>query len=203
MRALLVVDVQYDFLPGGALPVPEGDQVIPVINRMMDRFPLVVATQDWHPREHLSFASNHRDTRPFEVIQLDQAPQTLWPDHCVRGTHGAMLSRDLRQEPVELIIRKGTDPSVDSYSAFFDNLKRRSTGLAGYLRERGVSELWVAGLAGDYCAFYSAMDGAEAGFSVFFVEDAVRPISAEGFAKAKEAMGSRGIKIVTSNHLVP
>ncbi|EHM09473.1 nicotinamidase-like amidase [Thermanaerovibrio velox DSM 12556] len=201
MRALLVVDVQYDFLPGGALPVPHGDLVIPVINKIMDRFPLVVATQDWHPKGHLSFASSHEGKDAFQSIHLNGQPQTLWPDHCVQGTEGAMISNELRQEPIQLIIRKGTDPKVDSYSAFFDNLKIRPTGLAGYLRERGVTEVWVAGLAGDYCAFYSAMDAAEAGFSVFFLEDGVRPISPEGFERAKEAMIQRWIKIVTSSQL--
>lgn len=201
MRALIVVDVQYDFLPGGALAVPQGDQVIPIINRMMDHFQLVVATQDWHPNGHSSFASSHSGRRPFDTVTISGEPQTLWPDHCVQGSHGAMLSSELRQEPVELIIRKGADPTVDSYSAFYDNLRQRPTGLAGYLRERGIREIWVAGLAADYCAFYSAMDGASEGFTVVFVEDATRPISQEGLLRAKEAMAARGIRVVSWNSM--
>ncbi|AEJ61717.1 isochorismatase hydrolase [Spirochaeta thermophila DSM 6578] len=198
MRALIVVDVQNDFVPGGALPVPEGDAVIPVINRLMGRFDVVVATQDWHPATHKSFASNHPGRSPYEVITLAGLEQVLWPDHCVQGSPGAEFTPGLDLRPVEAIVRKGTDPGIDSYSGFYDNGRKRSTGLAGYLRERGVREVYVTGLAGEYCVFYTAMDAAAEGFATFVVEDATRPLSAEGFEKAVVRMREQGITILRS-----
>jgi nicotinamidase/pyrazinamidase len=201
VRALLIVDVQYDFLPGGALPVPEGHLVIPAINSILDRFPLVVATQDWHPANHGSFASNHPGRSPFETGELNGLPQVFWPDHCVQGSQGARISEEIPQGRIQMILRKGTDPTVDSYSAFFDNRRARPTGLCGYLKERGVRQVWIAGLAGDYCAYYSAVDASDLGFQVVFLEDATRPISPQGFLKAKEDMARRGIRIANAGQL--
>jgi nicotinamidase/pyrazinamidase len=177
--ALLVVDVQNDFCSGGALAVPEGEAVVPIINAIAPLFPLVVATQDWHTPGHASFASTHA-RQPFEMIELAYGPQVLWPDHCVMGTHGAALHPGLVLPGAQMILRKGFHPGVDSYSAFREADRRTATGLAGYLRERGVSRLFVAGLATDFCVLWTAVDEREAGFEVVVVEDACRAIDLDG-----------------------
>ncbi len=202
MDALIVTDIQVDFLPGGALPVPNGDEVVPVANRLMKRMPLVVATQDWHPREHLSFASNHPGKAPFDRIQLAGQEQVLWPDHCVQSMPGSAFAPGLEQGPIEAIFRKGMDPEIDSYSAFFDNAHRKATGLGDYLRGRGVRRLFIMGLAGDYCVFYSMLDALDLGFEATLVRDGTRSISEEGFAAARLKILERGGRLVMSRDLV-
>jgi nicotinamidase/pyrazinamidase len=177
---LLVVDIQNDFCPDGALAVPRGDEVVPVVNRLARRFRHVVLTQDWHPAAHQSFASSHPGRKPFDVIEVAYGPQILWPDHCVQGTHGAAFRDDLDIPQAELIIRKGFRREVDSYSAFFENDHRTPTGLAGYLRERGLTRVFLAGLAFDFCVRYSAEDAHRCGFEVVVVEDACRGIDVDG-----------------------
>jgi nicotinamidase/pyrazinamidase len=181
---LLVIDVQNDFCPGGNLPVPEGDKVVPVINALARRFHHVVATQDWHPAGHQSFASSHAGHKPYETIEVAYGPQILWPDHCVQGTEGAELRPDLALPNLELVIRKGFRPHIDSYSAFYENDHKTPTGLAGYLRERGFSRVFVVGLALDFCVRYSAEDATREGFGVVVVEDACRGIDVGGSVKA-------------------
>lgn len=178
MEALIVVDVQNDFCPGGALPVPNGDDVVPVINRLGERFPVVVASQDWHPENHVSFASHHPGLRALDVIELDGQPQVLWPDHCVAGTWGADFHPGLDTRPFRMIVRKGTDPRVDSYSAFRDNRRDRVTGLAGFLRELGVTRVTVVGLATDYCVAATAHDAVELGFAATVLLPACRAVAA-------------------------
>ena len=177
-RALIVVDVQYDFCPAGALAVPGGDEVVPLVNALLPRFPIVVATQDWHPPGHASFASSHVGRKPLEVIDLDGVQQVLWPDHCVAGTRGAELHAGLDLRAVRAIVRKGTDPRVDSYSAFRDNHREHPTGLAGLLRELGVRRVVIVGLATDYCAAASARDAVEMGFAAEIWLAATRPVGA-------------------------
>jgi nicotinamidase/pyrazinamidase len=177
-RALVVVDVQNDFCPGGALAVADGDAVVPVINGLLPRFPLVVATQDWHPPGHASFASSHPGHAPLEVIELDGIQQVLWPDHCVQGTAGADFHPALERTPLRAIIRKGTDPRVDSYSAFRDNHREHPTGLASLLRELGVGRVVIVGLTTDYCAATSARDALELGFKAEIWLPATRPVGA-------------------------
>lgn len=192
---LIVVDVQYDFLPGGSLAVAGGDEVIPLINKLGRKFPNVVMTQDWHPAGHVSFASNHPGARPFEVINLPYGPQVLWPDHCVWQTHGAELSADLDLPHTQLTIRKGYNEVVDSYSGFQEADRRTRTGLAGYLRERGLERLFVTGLATDFCVAWTALDARAAGFKTFVVEDATRAIDANGsLAQAWAAMEAAGVE---------
>lgn len=166
MNALLLIDIQNDFLPGGALAVPEGDAVIPIANRLMENFEIIVATQDWHPADHGSFAANHPGQRLFEKIDLHGLEQTLWPVHCVQGTAGAAFAPELDSERITQVSRKGTDPRIDSYSGFYDNGHRQSTGLAGWLRERQVTHLTLCGLATDYCVKFTALDAIQEGFAV-------------------------------------
>lgn len=170
-NALLLVDIQHDFMPWGSLPVPQGDTIVPVVNRLQPLFDTVVASQDWHPPGHLSFASNHR-REPFEVIELDGLEQILWPDHCIQGTRGAEFVPDLDQSRIDKIFRKGTDPRIDSYSAFFDNGHRKATGLADWLRARDVDTVTIAGLAADVCVYFTAMDAVREGFAAHLVTDA-------------------------------
>jgi nicotinamidase/pyrazinamidase len=177
---LIVVDVQNDFCPGGALAVAEGDQVVPIANRLIERFASVVLTQDWHPADHRSFASAHPGRQAFDSVEFPYGPQTLWPDHCVQGSEGAAFHCDLQAEKAELVIRKGFRRDIDSYSAFAENDRRTRTGLAGYLRERGFKRLFLCGLATDFCVLYSALDGRAEGFEVFVVEDACRAIDLDG-----------------------
>ena len=178
--ALVVIDVQNDFCPGGALEVPDGDAVVPTINRIAPRFSTCILSQDWHPLGHLSFASSHGSKAPFETTTLPYGEQVLWPDHCVQGTHGAAFHQDLVTEGAELVIRKGFRREIDSYSAFYENDRSTPTGLSGYLRNRGISRLFFAGLATDFCVAYSAIDGAREGFEVAVIEDACRAIDLDG-----------------------
>jgi nicotinamidase/pyrazinamidase len=191
---LLVIDVQNDFCPGGKLPVPEGDKVVPVINALARRFQHVVATQDWHPAGHQSFASSHAGRKPYETIEVAYGPQVLWPDHCVQGTDGAEFRSDLALTNLELVIRKGFRPHIDSYSAIYEN---DHTGLAGYLSERGIKRVFVCGLALDFCVRYSAEDAKRQGFDVVVIEDACRGIDLGGSVKAaRESFAQLGIATV-------
>jgi nicotinamidase/pyrazinamidase len=206
---LLIVDVQPDFLPGGALPVPDGDAILEAVNRLLarDPFGLYVATQDWHPESHVSFASNHEGKRSRDVIELHGHPQVLWPDHCVQGTPGAELDDRLSWEKVSAVIRKGTDPAIDSYSGFRNNWdargRRPPTGLAGYLEERRVRDVWVCGLARDYCVKWSAEDAVDAGFRTTVLWDLTRPVDPASDATTRTDLEARGIGIVESSTIIP
>jgi nicotinamidase/pyrazinamidase len=177
MKALILVDLQNDFLPGGALAVPDGDAVIPVANRLQPMFPVVVATQDWHPANHGSFAVNHPGKRIFEQIDLNGLPQTLWPIHCVQNTSGAELASGLNRERIAKVFQKGTDAGIDSYSGFFDNGHRRATGMTEWLNGRGVTEVHICGLATDYCVKFTALDAVSSGFKTWLIEDASRGVN--------------------------
>jgi nicotinamidase/pyrazinamidase len=202
-EALLLIDPQKDFCPGGALAVPDGDAVVPLINLLAARAGHVLLTQDWHPPSHLSFASSHDGRSPFDAIELSYGPQTLWPDHCIQGSAGAAFHEDLTVPQAELIVRKGFRPAIDSYSAFFENDGKTPTGLQGYLRERGLKRLYLAGLAFDYCVLYSALDARRLGFEVLVIEDACRAIDLEGSAaKARSALQTAGAELVQSGSLL-
>jgi nicotinamidase/pyrazinamidase len=204
MDALVGIDVQNDFCPGGALAVPRGDEVVPVINRLAGGFRHVVLTQDWHPRGHVSFASSHPGRQPFDTIEVEYGAQVLWPDHCIPGTRGAEFHPGLDTAPADVVVRKGNDPAIDSYSALYENDHRTSTGLAGYLRERGVRRLFLAGLATDFCVQYSALDARREGFEVFVVEDGVRGIDLQGsLAAAWARMAGAGVHRVRETDLQP
>ncbi len=196
--ALIVIDVQNDFCPGGALAVPRGDAIIPAVNRLIATADLVVLTQDWHPQGHGSFASSHAGRQPFETITVAYGPQTLWPDHCVQGTAGAAFHPSLDATPAALVVRKGMRAAVDSYSAFFENDRRTATGLDGWLRSRGVDRVLLCGLAYDFCVAYSALDAAGLGFATAVVEDACAAIDLEGSrATQQKAMRDAGISLLT------
>ena len=203
--ALLVVDLQRDFLPGGALAVESGDAIVEPIARCARRFGVVVATQDWHPRGHVSFASSHPGAAPYTVKQLVQGPQELWPDHCVAGSAGAALHPDLPTEAVTLLLRKGTRPDVDSYSAFRENVgpdgSRPSTGLAGWLRDRGITRVFVCGLARDFCVRWSAEDAASEGFETLVLDDLTRPVFPDRLAETDAALARAGVRLVGSTDL--
>jgi nicotinamidase/pyrazinamidase len=199
MKALLLIDIQNDFIPGGSLAVNGGDEIIPLINQLQQSFDLVIATQDWHPANHKSFSSQHPGKKAFEETVLNGLNQTLWPDHCIQGSNGAEFSKALNLHKVETIFRKGTDVEIDSYSGFYDNGHRKTTGLANYLKGRKVTEVYVAGLAADYCVYYTAKDALMEGFATYIIQDAVRSISLEGFAKAKEDIISGGGKLVNAS----
>jgi nicotinamidase/pyrazinamidase len=198
MKALLIVDIQNDFLPGGALAVPAGNDIIRIVNDLQEHFSLVVATQDWHPGNHGSFASSHEGKKPFEKTILGGLEQVLWPDHCVQGSPGALLSEKLSQNAIEAIFRKGMDPEIDSYSGFFDNGKKKETGLDAYLKGRNVTQLFIVGLAGDFCVGFTALDALDLGFRTFVIEDATRPIDTEGFEKMKRTITQKGGKMILS-----
>lgn len=204
MKALILVDLQNDFCPGGALPVPEGDAVIPLANALQSRFDLVVATQDWHPANHASFAASHPGRKPGEVIDLDGLAQVLWPVHCVQGTWGAEFHSALDRRRIAQVFRKGTDPRIDSYSGFFDNGRRHATGLADYLHQRGVSEVFVCGLATDYCVKFTALDAVELGFTTRVVLDACRGVDLQpgDVHRAVNEMQGRGVAIVDSSAIL-
>lgn len=198
--ALIVIDVQNDFCPGGALAVTEGDAVVPVANRLMQRFDHVVLTQDWHPDDHSSFAANNPGRDAFSLIDMPYGPQVLWPVHCVQGTAGATFHKDLETDRASLIIRKGYRSEIDSYSAFFENDHTTSTGLAGYLRERAVEHLVMVGLATDFCVRFSAVDAAKLGFKVTLLEDGCRAIDLDGsLAAARAELTEHGITVTTSD----
>lgn len=199
---LLVVDIQNDFCPGGALAVPDGDAVVAPINRLMDRFDRVVLTQDWHPPGHGSFASRHEGKAPFESVEMPYGLQTLWPDHCVQGSAGAAFHADLRTDPAEMILRKGIHPTIDSYSAFRENDRTTETGLAGYLRGRGIARLFICGLATDYCVAWSALDAVAAGFETSVLLGACRAIDLDGsLAAALDDMRAAGVALVEGDNI--
>ncbi|GAB6185298.1 bifunctional nicotinamidase/pyrazinamidase [Thermopirellula anaerolimosa] len=193
--ALIVVDVQNDFCPGGALPVPQGDEIVPIVNSLADRFPLVAATQDWHPPDHVSFAANHPGKQPGDVVALEDGPQILWPVHCVQDSPGADFHPCLNASRFARIFRKGTDPRIDSYSGFFDNRRRRGTGLHEFLRQSGVHRVYVCGLATDYCVKWTVLDALALGYRVAVIVDACRgvelqPGDVEGALREMVAAGA-------------
>ncbi|WP_218598072.1 bifunctional nicotinamidase/pyrazinamidase [Polaribacter sp. NJDZ03] len=198
MKTLLIIDVQNDFMPTGSLPVPNGDKIVSIINDIQPKFDLVIATQDWHPEDHISFASNHKGLSNFDEIKIKGQPQTLWPNHCVQGSKGAELHPKLNTLQCETIFRKGTDKKIDSYSAFYDNGHLKSTGLAGYLKEKGTTQLFMCGLAADICVYYSIRDAVKEGFDCYFIEDASEALDNEGFKKIKKDMIDMGVRIISS-----
>lgn len=201
MNALILVDIQNDFMPGGNLAVPYGDEIIGLANSLQANFDLIVATQDWHPAGHKSFASSHPGKKSFQRIDLHGLAQVLWPDHCIQGTPGAGFHRDLEMNKVEAIFRKGMDKEIDSYSGFFDNGYRKTTGLAGYLRERKVQKVFVCGLAADYCVAFTAKDSLKENFKTYIIEDATRPIDESGFADIKNELLALGGQVIGSDSL--
>jgi nicotinamidase/pyrazinamidase len=204
MKALILVDIQNDFLPGGALAVPNGDKVIPIANKLQVAFPLVVATQDWHPANHGSFAASHPGKQVFEQIELNGLPQTLWPVHCVQNTKGAELATALNRVRIAKVFPKGTDAGIDSYSGLFDNGHRKSTGLGEWLKTQGVTEVFVCGLATDYCVKFTALDAAEMGFKTYLIEDASRGVNLQpnDVKNAIEEMKRAGITVTQSAELL-
>jgi len=195
-EVLLIVDVQNDFCPGGALPVSQGDDIVPVVNRLGREFAHVILTQDWHPRGHASFASSRPGKQPFDTIEMSYGQQILWPDHCVQGTHGAAFHRGLDVPHAELVIRKGFRSTIDSYSAFRENDRRTPTGLASYLKERGFERITLCGLATDFCVLFSAIDAREAGFEVSLAASACRAIDVDGsLARAMRSMSKAGVTV--------
>ncbi|WP_323151708.1 bifunctional nicotinamidase/pyrazinamidase [Pseudomonas glycinae] len=201
--ALLVIDVQNDFIPGGQLAVPEGDLIVPLINRLAGQFKQVVIAQDWHPAGHASFASSHPGRQPYDVIQLPYGEQTLWPDHCIQGSRGAELHSGLDLPHAQLVIRKGCNPDIDSYSAFLEADRVTTTGLAGYLKERGIDTVYMVGLALDFCVMFSALDARAAGFNTFVVLDGCRAIDMNGsLASAIERMQVAGVGLIQSTELL-
>jgi nicotinamidase/pyrazinamidase len=205
VKALILVDIQNDFLPGGALAVARGDEVIPVANRAQEHFPLVVATQDWHPKDHGSFASRHPGRRPGDLSELDGLPQVLWPDHCVQGSPGAQFGPGLSMNRVEAIFRKGTDPRIDSYSGFFDNGHRKSTGMGDYLHGRGVGDVYVLGLATDYCVKFTALDARRLGFRTFVLIDGSRGVELQpgDVDRAVAELREAGVQVIPGTTPAP
>ncbi len=202
MKALVIVDTQNDFMPGGSLAVPGGDEIVHVINSIQLHFDLIAATQDWHPVNHTSFASNHPGKSPFDRIDLHGSEQILWPDHCVQGTEGAMLHPSLETNRINAIFRKGSDPAIDSYSGFYDNRHQVSSGLSGYLKEKGGSDLYFCGLAADICVYYTIKDALAEGFSATLIEDATRPLDNASFTSIKEELRKAGVSIITSREIL-
>lgn len=196
MKTLVIVDAQNDFMPGGSLAVPNGNLIVPVINELQPRFDLIVATQDWHPKNHSSFASNHKNKKPFAKIMLNGLEQTLWPNHCVQGTTGASFHPDLDTNAVEAIFRKGLNPEIDSYSGFYDNEHQKSTGLAGYLRDKGAMELFFCGLAADICVYFSIQDALKEGFKVSLIMEAIRPLDQNTFSAQQKKLLSQGVTLL-------
>ena len=199
MKALVIVDAQIDFMPGGALAIANGDTIVPVINKLLPEFDLVVATQDWHPANHASFASNHQGKKPFDIIELFGIDQVLWPDHCVQGTKGAEFHPEMETLKITAIFRKGINPEIDSYSGFFDNSHLHSTGLAGYLREKGATELYFCGLAADICAYFTIKDALNEGFKAVLIEDATCPLNPDEFVKIRKELQEKGVEIMQSS----
>ena len=200
MDALILVDIQNDFVPGGALAVPEGDQIVPTVNRLQRCFDLIVETQDWHPANHGSFANNHARRQPGDLVNLNGRPQILWPDHCVQNTSGADFVPALDQTRWSKVFPKGTRPEIDSYSGFFDNGRRNATGLGDYLQERGATDVYVAGLATDYCVQFTALDARHLGFKTTLIDDAARGVELKpgDVARAINEMKNAGVAVVTS-----
>ncbi len=200
---LVIVDVQYDFLPGGSLAVSGGDEIVPLINTLAEKFTHVVLTQDWHPANHISFASQHHGKAPFDTVELEYGTQVLWPDHCVWDSHGAEISRDLHIPHAQLIIRKGYNRAIDSYSGFQEADRETLTGLAGYLGERDLGRLYIVGLATDFCVAWTAIDGAAGGFDVTVIEDATRAIDSNGsLEKAWADMDEAGVQRIQSREIL-
>lgn len=198
MKALIVVDVQNDFLPSGSLPVPRGDEVVPVMNKLMETFDLVVATQDWHPADHKSFASQHTGKNVGDVIDLNGLDQIMWPDHCVQHSAGASFASGLNIAPIQAVFRKGMDPEIDSYSGFFDNGHRNDTGLNDYLKQKGVTEVYIGGLAADVCVRFTARDAAKLGYKTFLYAPAIRAVNLQpdDYDKTIEELESLGVTIL-------
>lgn len=196
MKALIIIDIQNDFLKGGSLAVPNGNKVIPIINEIQNDFELIVATQDWHPENHESFAANHPDKNEFEEIDLNGLQQVLWPVHCVQGSFGAEFHSELNSNKIEAIFRKGMDTEIDSYSGFFDNGKRKNTGLFGYLKDRNVTEVFVCGLAADFCVQFTANDALNLGFKTTIIDNATKPIDGGNWEKIKTNFISEGGNII-------
>ncbi len=201
MKALVIIDMQNDFIPGGSLSVAGGDEIVPIINKLQQKFKLVIATQDWHPQDHSSFAANQPGKKEFETIILHGLEQKLWPVHCVQNSTGADFHPKLELAKIEAIFRKGTNKEIDSYSGFYDNAHLKSTGLSGYLKDKGVNTLYFCGLAADYCVYFSIIDALKEGFKAVLLEDATRAISNEDFEIAKKAILHAGGKIITSSAL--
>ncbi len=202
MNALLIIDVQNDFCPGGALEVPEGDKVVPLINKLTDKFENIVQTQDWHPEDHYSFASAHEGKKPFETTELNYGEQVLWPDHCVQNSKGAEFHSDLITKPTQMIVRKGFRKHIDSYSAFYENDHKTKTGLTGYLNDRNIDTLYVVGLATDFCVKWSVIDGCKEGFKVYVIEDAIKGIDIDGSVdQAVKEMKEAGAEFIHSGDI--
>jgi nicotinamidase/pyrazinamidase len=204
VNALILVDLQNDFFPGGPMGVPEGDQVIPVVNRLQPHFDLVAATRDWHPPDHVSFVTQHEGRQPGEVIQHHGLDQILWPVHCVQGTPGAELHPDLDRNRIDNVIEKGVDRDLDSYSGFFDNGHRKATGLGDWLKEQGVTDVYVCGLATDYCVKFTALDAADLGFATYLIRDGSRGVNLheDDVEKAIDQMRAEGVTVVDSTDIV-
>lgn len=203
MNALLIIDIQKDFLPGGSLAVHEGDTIIPVVNELQKHFNLVVATQDWHPANHGSFASNHSNTKPGDVVNLKGTEQVLWPDHCVQHTEGAEFAEGLDKERFSKIIQKGTDAGIDSYSGFFDNQHKRATGLQEFLNSKKTDRLFLTGLAADICVKYTALDAIELGYETYVIKDATKAVGgSDMFGRTMRELEMKGAKIVTSDEIL-
>jgi len=202
MKALLIVDVQNDFCQGGKLAVPDGDAVVPVINSLLTNFDVIIQTQDWHPSDHSSFASNHKNMKPYDRLEFDYGDQVLWPDHCVQGSKGAEFHPSLNTNKTQVIIRKGFRKDIDSYSTFYENDQTTTTGLTGYLKERGIKEIYTTGLATDFCVKWSVLDGIDEGFTIYLVQDAVRGIDLQGsLQSAYDEMKKKGAIFVTSDQI--
>jgi nicotinamidase/pyrazinamidase len=201
MNVLILIDIQNDFIPGGSLPVRQGNEIIKLVNELQGSFELVVATQDWHPDNHKSFATQHPGKKQFETISLHGLDQVLWPDHCVQGTKGAEFHDDLNMNKVEAVFRKGMNPDIDSYSGFYDNGYKKATGLAGYLRDRGVKKVYLCGLAADYCVAYTAKDALKENFETYVIEDATRAIDAIGYSRIKDDIITSGGQYIQSHML--
>lgn len=202
-KALILVDIQNDFLPGGALAVPEGDMIVPLVNRIQEKFDLILATQDYHPANHASFAINHENKKPGEIIDLHGLAQVLWPAHCVQHSDGAAFGKDLDMARVTKIFYKGENPDIDSYSGFFDNGKRKKTGLAEYLKSKGVDTVYIVGLATDFCVKFTALDAVDLGFETYVIKDATRAINLQpgDFEASLKAMERAGVKVIQSEDL--
>ncbi len=203
MKALLVVDIQNDFCPGGALAVSGGDEIVPIVNKLIDHFDNIILTQDWHPAGHLSFASSHKGKNPYDTTEMAYGRQVLWPEHCIQGTHGAEFHPELHADKAQVIIRKGFRREIDSYSTFFENDQKTTTGLKGYLNQRGITELYAVGLATDFCVKWSVLDGIDEGFTMHIVKDAVRGIDLDGSLDAAwKEMNAKGAVITTSEEIL-
>ena len=202
-KALILVDIQNDFLPGGALAVPEGDMIVPLVNRIQEKFDLILATQDYHPANHASFATNHENKKPGEIIDLHGLAQVLWPVHCVQHSDGAAFGKDLDMARVTKIFYKGENPDIDSYSGFFDNGKRKKTGLAEYLKSKGVDTVYIVGLATDFCVKFTALDAVDLGFETYVIKDATRAINLQpgDFEASLKEMERAGVKVIESEGL--